>query len=137
MTHPLLLIFGRVNPPLFIKGRGKGAHYVISNLSENSNIIALKQDKGRGVVIMNCTKYLDKCNTILESNQFTKLDQDPTCYMENKAQRTLRKVKSTTPQNVYSKLYPPGSCPGKFYGTAKMHKHSTNNVDDLICHSVL
>ena len=98
---------------------------VISNLSKNSSIIVLKQDKGRG------TKYLDKCYTILDSNQFTKLDQDPTCYMENKVQRTLRKIKSTMPQNVYSKLDPSGSCPGKFYGTAQMHKHLTNDVDDL------
>ena len=103
---------------------------VISNLSKNSNII-LKQDKGRGVVIMNHTKYLEKCYTILDSNQFTKLDQDPTCYMENEVQRTLRKVKSTMPQNVYSKLYPSGSCPSKFHRTAKMHKLLTNNVDDL------
>ena len=31
------------------------------------------------------------------------------------------------PENVYSKLYPSGSCPGKFYGTAKI----ASNVDDL------
>ena len=37
---------------------------VISNLSKNSSIIVLKQNKGRGVVIMNHTKYLDKCYTI-------------------------------------------------------------------------
>ena len=104
---------------------------VISNLSKNSSIIVLKQEKGRGVVIKNRTKYLEKCYTILNSNQFTKLDQDPTCYIENKVQRTLRKVKSTMPQNVYSKLYPSGSYPGKFYGTAKMHKLLPKNIDDL------
>ena len=106
---------------------------VISDLSKNSSIFKKKQDKRRavGVAIMNRTKYLDKCYTILDSNQFTKRDQDPTCYMENKVQGTLRKVKSTMPQTFYSKLYPSGSCPGKFYGTAKMHKLLTNNVDDL------
>ena len=86
---------------------------VISNLSKNSSIIVLKQDKRRGV------------------GEVTKLDQDPTCYIENKVQRTLRKIKSTMPQNVYSKLYPSRSCPGKFYGTAKMHKLLTNDVNDL------
>ena len=101
---------------------------VVSDLSKNSSIIALKQEKGRGVVIMNCTKYLEKCYTILNSSQFTKPDRDPTCYMENEVQRTLRKVKSTMPQNVYSKLYPSGSCPGRFYGT---HKLLSNNVEDL------
>ena len=68
------------------------------------DIIISKQNKEKGVIITR-TKYLDKCCTILESNQFTKLDQDPTCHMENKVQRTLRKIKSTMPQNVCSKLY--------------------------------
>ena len=80
---------------------------------------------------MNCTKFLDKCYTSLNSNQFTKFDQDPTCYMKAKVQRTLRKVKSVVPQNVHSKLYPSGACPSKFCGTAKMHKLLTNNVDHL------
>ena len=35
------------------------------------------------------------------------------------------------PQNVSSTLFPSGSCPGKFYGTAKIHKFLTNNFDDL------
>ena len=100
-------------------------------MSKNSSIIVLTQVEGRGVIIMNRTMYSEKCNTILDSKQFTKLDQDPTCYMENKVQRTLRKVKVTMSQNVYSKLYPSGSCPGKFYGTAKLYKLLSNNVDDL------
>ena len=51
--------------------------------------------------------------------------------METKVQRTPRKVKCTVPENVYSKPYPSDSCPGKFYGAAKMHKLLTNNVDNL------
>ena len=51
--------------------------------------------------------------------------------MEHKIQKALRKVKSTMSQNVYSKLCPSGSCTCKLYGTAKMHKHLANNVDDL------
>ena len=70
---------------------------VIPKLPKNSNIIVLKQDKGRGVVIMNRTKYLHKCYTILDSNQFTKRDQNPTWYVENKVQRTPRKVKFMMP----------------------------------------
>ena len=51
--------------------------------------------------------------------------------MESKAQKTLRKIKSKLPENVYKKIYPTGSYPGKFYGNAKVNKFSTNNVDDL------
>ena len=46
-------------------------------------------------------------------------------------QRTLRKIKWKLPENVYEKLYPTGSCLGKFYGNAKVQKPSTNNVVDL------
>ena len=46
-------------------------------------------------------------------------------------QRTLRKIKSKLPENVYKKLYPIKPYPGKFYGNAKVCKLSTNNVDDL------
>ena len=45
----------------------------------NNNILVLKKDKGRDAVIRNCKKYLDNCYTVLDSNQFTKLDQDPAC----------------------------------------------------------
>ena len=46
-------------------------------------------------------------------------------------QRTLRKIKSKLPENVDKKLYPTGSYPGKFYRNTKVHKLSTNNVNDL------
>ena len=60
-----------------------------------------------------------------------KLDQDPTSKLESKVQRILRKIKSKLPENIYKKLYPTGSAPGKFYGNAKIHKLSSNDVDDL------
>ena len=44
---------------------------------------------------------------------------------------TLRKIKSKLPENIYKKLYPTGSYPGKLYRNTKVHKLSTNNVDDL------
>ena len=65
------------------------------------------------------------------NKQFSKLDYDPTNKLESKVQRILRKIKSKLLKNVYKKLYPTGSYPGKFYGNAKVHKFSTNNVDDL------
>ena len=68
---------------------------------------------------------------MLATKQFSKLDYDPTSKLESKVQRTLRKIKSKLPEKVYEKLYPTGPCPGKFYGNAKVHKPSTNNVVDL------
>ena len=68
---------------------------------------------------------------MLGTKQFSKLDNDPTSKLESKIQRTLRKIKSKLPEKVYRKLYLTGSCPGKFYGNAKVHKLLTNNADDL------
>ena len=34
---------------------------ITRNLSNNKNIVIMKQDKGRGVVIMDRNKYFDKC----------------------------------------------------------------------------
>ena len=37
-------------------------------------------------------------------------------------------MKLKLPSNIYSKVYPTGSAPSKFYGTAKIHKLSPNNT---------
>ena len=39
----------------------------------------------------------------------------------------LRKIKSKFSPNKYKQLYPTGSSPGKFYGTAKIYKLSPGN----------
>ena len=46
-------------------------------------------------------------------------------------QWTLIKAKPKLLENVYKKLYPTGSYPGKLYVIAKVQKLSPNNVDDL------
>ena len=51
---------------------------VIKKLSNNNSIVILKQDKGRGVVIMNRSAYLGKRFTLLNTSQFNKLTKDPT-----------------------------------------------------------
>ena len=110
---------------------------VIDRLSKDNNIIINKQDKGHGVVTLDRTKYIDKCLSMIATKQFSKLDYDPTSKLESKVQRSLRKIKSKLPENVYKKLYPTGSYPGKFYGNAKVHKLSTNNIDDLTLRPIL
>ena len=98
---------------------------IVSKLSKREDIVILKQDKGIDVVLMDRHKYTDKCLALLSAKQFTTLTNDPNKTLESKVQRNLRKMKS-------KKLYPTGSCPGKFYGTAKIHKVPVNgNIDDL------
>ena len=104
----------------------------IRNLSNNENIVIMKQDKGRGVAIMDRNKYFDKCLALLNSEQFVKINQDATATAERKVQQILRKIKQKLPNEVSQKLYPTSSSPGKFYGTAKIHELLTNRaIDEL------
>ena len=79
----------------------------------------MKQDKGKGVVIMDKTKYQEKCLAILDKNQFVKLNIDPTKEIKIKIQRVLRKSKKNISSQKYSCLYPTGSSSGKIHGTVK------------------
>ena len=74
---------------------------ITDQLSRNKDLCILKQDKGRGVVLMERTKYRNKCLEILETNQFTKLNHDPTKSVEEMIQRLLRKFKSRLSQKEY------------------------------------
>ena len=56
----------------------------------------------------------------------------PTKLTEEIVQRIVRKIKSKITIQEYKRLYPSGSCPGKFYGTSKLHKIDPKGlVDDL------
>ena len=94
--------------------------HVIDNLSKNKNIMIMRQDKGRGVTIFDRKNYIEKCLNILDTKQFGKLSKDPTKTFQRKMQRVLRKIKCHL-EEKYKKLYPTGSKPGFFYGTAKVH----------------
>ena len=92
----------------------------------------MKQDKGRGVVVMDRSKYTEKCLSILQTEQFTKLRHDPTKSIESKIQRELRKLKTRLTIQQYRQLYPTGSNPGRFYGTAKLHKLPPNSTKEYL-----
>ena len=87
---------------------------IVKDLSSNSSIIILQQDKGRGIVKMDRRKHLHKCFDILNTEQFIKLPNNPTSSIEKKVQRNLRKIKQKLPKDIYIKLYPTGSSPVNF-----------------------
>ena len=101
----------------------------ISRLSKNKNIRIVKQDKGRGVVILNNTKYIEKCQELLNTDNFEKLGYDNTREVEENVQKTLFKIKEALGEDIYKKIYPTGSNPGRFYGTAKVHKVKPDEPD--------
>ena len=51
---------------------------VIQNLSQNRNIVLLNQDEGQGIVILDRTKYIEKCMNLINTHQFRELENDPT-----------------------------------------------------------
>ena len=105
---------------------------VINNLAKNSNIVIIKQDKGRRAVIMDKAKYQEKCLAPLNTNQFIKLNKDPSKQIETKIQRVLRIIKINISLHEYSRLYPTGPSPGKFHGAAKIHKLlPTDSIEKL------
>ena len=61
---------------------------------KRNDIVIIKQDKGRGVVIMDKSKYTEKGLAILSTKQFQKLKLDPAKSTEEKVQRMIRKIKS-------------------------------------------
>ena len=93
---------------------------MIYNISGNKTITLIKQGKGRGVVILDKSDYIEKCINILYSKQFKKLKEALT-KTENKMQRILRKIKQHIDKNEYKRMYPTGSRPDLFYTTAKVH----------------
>ena len=101
---------------------------IIDRLSKNQRICIIKQDKGRGVAVMDRSKYTKKYLNILQTEQFTKLRHDPTKSIENKIQRELRKLKRRLTIQEYRQLYPTGSNPRRFYGAAKLYTLPPNGT---------
>ena len=111
---------------------------IINKLKKNQNIMLLRQDKGRGIVIIDRNRYTNKYLNILNTEQFRKLDRDPTKPTEAKIQRALRKIKNHLSNQEYMRNYPTGSAPRKFYGTAKKHKIPVNGtINYLPLHPVI
>ena len=78
------------------------------------------------------TKYVEKCFSIINTNKSKKLDKNPTVSYEAKIQHTLRKLKSRFTLQKYNKVYPTEANAGELYATAKIHKlPKLGTVDQL------
>ena len=62
---------------------------VLEKLYKNKDIVILRQDKGRGVVILDKTVYLSKGENFLNGPEFQKLNNDPTKSFQRQVQETL------------------------------------------------
>ena len=91
----------------------------------------LKQDKGRGVVLLDKSRYIEKCMEHLDTENFQLIENDTTNKVEEAVKKALGKIKNIIGEEDYKKIYPTGSNPGKFYGTAKVHKIRTDETDKV------
>ena len=69
--------YSKINVPYKYKN-------VIDNLFKYKNIVILKQDKGRGVVILDTTKYTEKCMVLLNTEHCKQLTTNPTTETNTK-----------------------------------------------------
>ena len=73
---------------------------VLRELHRNSDIIILRQDKGRGVVIMDRNRYISKGEEFLNAQEFVEVDEDPTKSFQDKVQRSLLSIKNCFDSNT-------------------------------------
>ena len=67
----------------------------------------------------------------LNTTNFQRVEDDTTKPVEDAVKKALGKIKDDIGEEEYKKIYPSGSNPGKFYGTAKVHKIKTNEIDKV------
>ena len=100
-------------------------HKVLKELRKNRNLVILKPDKGKSVVVLDRLDYDNGILKIIsDTSKFRPIKDDPTLLREGRLQRLLRKLKNSghLDNDVYNNIYPKGSQPARIYGLPKMHK---------------
>ena len=101
---------------------------ILKNLGRDNSIVITKPDKGRGVVVLNKTDYIEKMNVILsDKSKFEETLKDPIKInnsIEDKLNNFIAKLKRN---NIHSlnQFSVSGTSPGILYGSPKIHKTNT------------
>ena len=109
----------------------------LRELSENSDIVIKKADKGSAVVVMNTTDYLrEEYRQLSDAKFYTKLEYDPTEEVAEKVTKTLTqmKQKGLISDKNFEHLNPVNCTEGRFYMLLKIHKKGVPGRS--ICSSV-
>ena len=64
----------------------------------------MRQDKGRGVVIVDKSDYIGKSTAFLQGNEFEILENDPTKTFQARVQRTLLRMKNAFTPSQYKQM---------------------------------
>ncbi|CAF1625156.1 unnamed protein product, partial [Didymodactylos carnosus] len=98
---------------------------VLRNLSNDNSIVIYKLDKGRGVVILDKSEYIEKMNDIVnDMTAFKRITIKPTISKEDKLTRLLLQLRKRGFINdaEYKLARPVGSRFARLYGLPKVHK---------------
>ena len=96
------------------------------------DLVVSAPDKGRGVVLVNKTTYVNSLTSLLSDNsKFSPINmpiQKMCLKIEDKINRFLLKLKksSVITESQYNSLHVSGSGPGVMYGLPKIHKPNFN-----------
>ena len=107
----------------------KSEHLALENLMKDKDHIIVTADKGVGLVVMDKTEYITKCEALLQDNsvyQHLSKDTSPTIHKE--LIKILHDYKNNNfiSETEYTQLRPHGSISpaGRFYGLPKIHKNN-------------
>ena len=114
----------KVFSPIF----SRGDIALLRKFASDKSTIITKPDKGRGVVILDRSSYVEKMETILNDRSKFVVMSEPILKtirkVEDKINRLLSKLKSVgmISEELYKRLFVSGSTPGILYGLPKIHK---------------
>ncbi|CAF1508570.1 unnamed protein product [Adineta steineri] len=103
----------------------RGTFNALRSLAKNKSVVITRPDKGRGVVLMDLSKYNQKMNVILSDlSTFTPITLDPTIENENRLITLLLQFKNDgfISDSEYNLARPRRSRPSRLYGLPKLHK---------------
>ena len=104
----------------------KGDLDLLKELGKDKSIVISKPDKGKGVVIMDKSDYVQKMEGILDDqNRFRVIKGDlfnVIVKLEDKLNRMLRSIKDKIGLEAFNFLYASGTGPGVMYGLPKVRK---------------
>jgi hypothetical protein len=97
-----------------------GEMEALRDLRNNKEVVILKADKGNATVIMNTVDYKRQMDQVIQSDDYVRLNKDPTSKFEKRLTDCLDKAPIEA--KLKKELVPKESVIPKAYGLPKIHK---------------
>lgn len=104
-------------PTSNVSRKERQAHLELQN---NNSIVIVKADKGNATVVLNRIDYKIKMDTLLDPQQYRKLNKDPTTKNEQQTRKAIKN--SQIPSEDQKRLLPTGSQIPRLYGLPKIQR---------------